>query len=54
MACHFYGHEIMPISATEVSMRSIMLVDPQINKIPETLINWSTKQFANFMYHKML
>jgi hypothetical protein len=54
MYCHFYGHEIIPISPTEMRMRSIMLVDPQIDKVPETLVNWVNKQFATFMYNKML
>ena len=54
MVVHSYGFEISPISATEISLRCVMLIDPQLDSIPESLINWGTKQFAEFMINKML
>ena len=41
---HFYGFEISPINAAdELSLRAIMLVDPQIPVIPDSLINFGAK-----------
>jgi len=40
---HYYGHEITPIGPNELSMRSVMLVDPQLENIPEGLKNWGMK-----------
>ena len=42
------------MSPTEVSLRCCMLVDPQIPIIPDSLINYASKQFAEDMIHKML
>lgn len=54
MSVHYYGHEIIPISPTEVKMRSVMLIDPQMDAIPESIVNWVTRQFSTFMYSKLL
>mmetsp|Transcript_6734 Transcript_6734/g.5996 ORF Transcript_6734/g.5996 Transcript_6734/m.5996 type:complete len:83 (+) Transcript_6734:1096-1344(+) len=35
-------------------MRAVFRVDPQINKVPQGLINWTTKHFGNYLVHKML
>lgn len=51
---HFYGFEISPISADEVSLRVVMHVDPQISVIPDSLINFATKQLGEEMVNKML
>lgn len=51
---HFYGFEISPVSATEVSLRCCMLVDPQIPLIPDSLIDYGSKKFGEDMLNKML
>lgn len=52
---HFYGFEISPINAAdEISLRAIMLVDPQIPVIPDSLINFGAKQLGEEMVSKML
>ena len=51
---HYYAFEIMPVSPNEVSIRSIFCIDPQIEVIPQALINWTTKQFATLMISKVL
>lgn len=51
---HFYGFEISPVSADEVSLRVIMLVDPRIPVIPDSLINFGTKQLGEEMVQKLL
>lgn len=51
---HFYGFEVSPVSPTEVSLRCCMLVDPQIPLIPDSLINYGSKQFGEDMLKKML
>lgn len=51
---YYYGFEISPVSADEISLRVVMLVDPQIPVIPESLINYATKQLGEEMVNKML
>ncbi len=50
----YYGFEIKPLSQNEISLRAIMLIDPQLDTMPESLINWGTKQMAEFMINKVL
>lgn len=51
---HIYGFEISPVSADEVSLRVIMHVDPRIPVIPDSLINFGTKQLGEEMVQKLL
>lgn len=54
MEVHTYGFEIKPVSPTELDMRAVMLFNPNLDNIPESLINWGTKQFLDFMITKMI
>eukprot|EP00347_Sterkiella_histriomuscorum_P013889 403362974 len=49
-----YGFEIVPVSPTEIDMRAVMKFNPNMDNIPESLINWGTKQFLDFMIQKMI
>lgn len=49
-----YGFEITPVSDTEITLRSVMQFNPQIDRIPESLINWVTKNFLDYMISKMI
>lgn len=51
---YFYGFEISPVSPTELSLRVCMLVDPQIPIIPDSMINYASKQFGEDMINKLL
>ena len=51
---YYYGFEISPVSSDELSLRVVMLVDPQIPVIPDSLINYATKQLGEEMVNKML
>jgi|LauGreDrversion4_2_1035121.scaffolds.fasta_scaffold259697_1 hypothetical protein len=46
---HYYGFEISPVSSDELSLRVVMLVDPQVPIIPDSLINYATKQMGQEM-----
>lgn len=39
---HYYGFEMTPISADEISCRGVMMLDPNLDTIPDSLINWGT------------
>jgi hypothetical protein len=51
---HYYGHEIIPISPTKLKMRSLFMIDPQMNNLPDRIVNWGAKQFTHYMYFKLL
>jgi hypothetical protein len=51
---YYYGFEISPVSADELSLRVIMLVDPKIPIIPDSFINYGTKQLGEEMVTKLL
>jgi hypothetical protein len=51
---YFYGFEICPVSETELSLKVVTLVDPQIPIIPDALVNYASKQFGEEMINKML
>ena len=52
--CHYYGFEIVPTSPDEISFSGVMLFDPQMENIPESLMNWGTKQFLDYMVKKII
>ena len=54
MMIHYYGFEITPVSATEITCRGVFLFDPKMDSIPESLVNWGTKQFLEYMINKMI
>lgn len=39
---HSYGFEITPIAPDEIKCRGIMLLDPKLDVVPDSLINWGT------------
>ena len=45
MEIKYYGFEIVPISETELSLNGIILMDPKMDSIPESILNWGTKGF---------
>jgi hypothetical protein len=51
---HYYGFEISPVSSDELSLRVVLMVDPQIPVIPDSLINYATKQLGEDMISKLL
>lgn len=51
---YYYAHEIIPLSPTEIKMRSVFLIDPQMDNIPDKIVNWGAKQFTHFMYGKLM
>lgn len=51
---YYYGFEISPVGPDEIALRVIMLVDPQIPVIPDSLVNYVTKQLGEEMIKKLL
>ncbi|CDW76008.1 protein kinase domain protein [Stylonychia lemnae] len=54
MEVHQYGFEITPTAPGEISIRAIMLFNPNMDKMPESLVNWGTKNFLEYMINKMI
>lgn len=54
MKIHYYGYEIVPVSATEIDLNCIMLIDPNLDTFPESMMNWAMNQFVQFMMKKLL
>ena len=54
MKINFYGFEIRPISAEELSLRIVMLVDGQIPIIPEAVVSMAVKTIGEQMVTKLL
>ena len=54
MMIHYYGFEITLVSPSEITCRGVFLFNPQMDIIPESLINWGTKQFLELMISKMI
>ena len=54
MLVSYYGFEIKPISADELSLRIVMLVDGQIPIVPDGIINMAVKQMGEQMVTRLL
>ena len=54
MLLHYYAFEIIPIDGYTITLRSVFRADPQMNSIPQWLINFGSKQFGTFMMQRML
>ena len=51
---HFYGFEISPISSTELSLRVVMKVNPNIPLIPDAMVNFASRKMGEDMIGKLL
>lgn len=51
---HHYVHEITPISETECKMRSVLMVDPNVSFLPESVVKYGSRFFNSWMISKML
>ena len=51
---HYYGFEISPISPNELSLRVVMMVDPRIPLIPDSMVNFASRKMGEDMIGKLL
>ena len=54
MKIHYYGYEIQPVSAYELNLNCVMLIDPSMDSFPESMMNWAMNQFVQVMMKKLL
>lgn len=54
MITYNYGFEITVLNEKEISIRSVMRIDPQMKTIPAWLINNFSKNFMLFLLKRMM